>query len=96
MITNKIGSGDSGIDLEAAVMTDKRVGEVVVRGDVVEHEADGVDFEVDVGREGGVVAEVEDAPEPGAHDVVVASRRVFLGVGFGIADDGGVDYGDAG
>lgn len=96
MVTNKIGSGDSGIDFEAAVGTNKRVGEVVVRGDIVEHEADGVDFEVDLGREGGVVAELEDAVEPGAHDVVVHSGRVSLGVGFGIADDGGVDYGDAG
>lgn len=38
---------------------------------VVEDQAEGVDFEVDFGGEGGVVGEVEEAEEPGAHGVVV-------------------------
>jgi len=39
----------------------------------------------------------QDAPEPGAHGVVVGTLvAVETGEFLGCADDGGVDYGDAG
>jgi len=85
---DEVGGGHGGIDFEAALGTDEGEGEVMVGHAVVEHQVDGVDFEVDLGGERGVVPEVEDAPELGAHGVVVRAGSVFLGEGFGIADDG--------
>lgn len=68
----------------------------MVGGNIVQHEADCVDFEVDERGEGGVVAEVEGAEEPGAHDVVVEGGGVEFDEGLGGADDGCVDDGDVG
>lgn len=66
---DEICGSEGAVDFEASVGADP--GCVQDEAEVVQHGADGVDFEVDGALEGGVVGDGEGAEEPGADYVVV-------------------------